>query len=250
MLRYLLPANGTGIGVNVRVQWAETHKLLKLRVPSALKAPALLGQVPFGTEPLPMTGRENVAQRWAALRDGSHALGVINNGTYGLSGKGSTLWLTMLRSPAYTGHPINDRKIIPQDRYTAHIDQGERLFSFVLTAGESDTVVAGITRKADTFGEKPMVLSFFPAGNDGCTPPEAPLTLSDDVIQMPALKKAADGRGYILRLFNPTAETRCTTGESHLLNDPLPVTLGKYEVAGWRILDGCAVPCDLMEQPL
>lgn len=250
VLRYLLPADGTDVGVQLRVQWAETHKLLKLRVPGALNAPALLGQVAFGTEELPMTGRENVAQRWAALSDGSHALGIINDGTYGLSGKDGTLWLTLLRSPAYTGHPINDRKIIPQDRYTAHIDQGERLFGFVLTAGEADAVVSGISRKADAAGEKPVVLSFFPAGNDGCVPQAAPLTLSDGVIQMPALKKTADGRGCLLRLFNPTAETRSTAVESRLLNAPLTVTLGKYEAASWRIENGKAIPCDLMENPL
>ncbi len=250
VVRYTLPANGTDIGINVRLQWAETHKLLKLRVPGALGSPALLGQIAFGVEELSMDGRENVAQRWAALCGDGRALGVINDGTYGLSGKDGTLWLTMLRSPAYTGHPINDRKIIPQDRYTAHIDQGERLFSFVLTAGEAAAVMDGISRKADAAGEKPMVLSFFPAGNDGCTPVSAPLTLSDDVVQMPALKKAADGNGYILRLFNPTAGERSTTAAGPLLNAPLMAELGGYEAASWRIENGEARPCDLMENPL
>ncbi len=250
ILRYLLPANGTDISVQARVQWAETHKMLKLRIPGALTSPKLVGQVAFGAEELPMTGRENVAQRWALLTDGSHALGVINDGTYGLSGKEDTLWLTMLRSPAYTGHPINDRKIIPQDRYTAHIEQGERLFRFVLTAGAADAVTGSISRKADVTGEVPTVISFFPAGNDGCTPQPALLTLSDDVIQLPALKKATDGCGYILRLFNPTADTRSTTVTSRLLNAPLDVTLGRYEAASWRIENGVAVPCDLMEAPL
>ena len=250
VLRYLLPVNGTDIGVDLRLQWAETHKMLKLRIPGALQTPALVGQVAFGAEELPMTGRENVAQRWAALTDGNRALGVINDGTYGLSGKEGTLWLSLLRSAAYTGHPINDRKIIPQDRYTAHIDQGERLFRFVLCPGKAGEVLEGISRKADAAGEKPTVLSFFPAGNDGCTPLPALLMLSDSVIQLPALKKAADGRGCILRLFNPTAEARSTTVESLLLHAPLSVTLGKYEVASWRIENGAASPCDLMENPL
>lgn len=250
VLRYLLPAAGTDITVELRVQWAETHKMLKLRIPGALDAPKLIGQVAFGAEELPMTGRENVAQRWAALTDGCRALGVINSGTYGLSGKDGTLWLTLLRSPAYTGHPIGDRKIIPQDRYTPHIEQGERLFRFQLTAGERTGVLEAISRKADVFGEKPVVLSFFPAGNDGRTPAPALLTLSDNVIQMPALKKAADGCGYILRLFNPTADRRDTVVESRLLTAPLAVTLNRYEAASWRIENGAAIPCDLMEQPL
>ena len=111
-------------------------------------------------------------------------------------------------------------------------------------------MVNGISRKADAAGEKPVVLSFFPAGNDGCTPQGAPLTLSDDVIQMPALKKTADGRGCLLRLFNPTAVPRSTVVRTRLLNAPLAVTLGAYEAASWRMENGEVIPCDLMENPL
>ncbi len=248
-VRYTLPRTGTQLGIEVRVQWAETHKMLKLCVPSAFAAPILLGQIAYGTEELPMTGRENVAQRWAALTENGHALAVLNSGTYGLCGTAGALHLSMLRSPGYTAHPIDERKILPQDRYSPHIDQGERLYRFALLGGEEAAVVATAGRRADEFGEAPMLMSFFPAGSDGKTPLPALLTLEgDDAVQLAALTRSLDGKGHTLRLFNPTAGARTVTLQSELLASPLTLELGRYELATLKVTDGSAVKCDLLEK--
>ncbi len=247
-VRYALSATGAGIEMEVRVQWAETHKMLKLRVPGTLSGPTLLGQVAYGVEALPMTGRENVAQRWAALTDGAHALTVTNSGTYGLSGKDGTLWLSLLRSPGYTAHPIDERQILPQDRYSPHVDQGERLYRFALLGGSADSLLPAAGRRADEFGEAPMVLSFFPAGNDGKTPLPALLTLAGDTaVQLAALTHSLDGAGLTARLFNPTADERTVTLTGPDLAAPVTVTLGQYEIATLKLADGKAVKCDLLE---
>ncbi len=250
-LRYALSATGAGIELEVRVQWAETHKMLKLRVPTALHSPRLLGQVAYGEEDLPMTGRENVAQRYATLADDAHALTVLNSGTYGLAGQDSTLWLSLLRSPGYTAHPIEDRQILPQDRYSPHVDQGERLYRFALVGGSADSLPATAARRADAFGEAPMVMSFFPAGNDGKTPLPALLTLTgDDAVQLAALTHSLDAKGLTARLFNPTGTDRTVTLTGVDLTAPVTVSLAAFEIVTLKITDGKAVKCDLLENPV
>lgn len=250
VVRYLFSQASAAVEIEVRVQWAETHKMLKLRLPSALAAPRLLGQVAFGEEELPATGRENVAQRYAALTDGTNALTVLNDGTYGLAAKDGVLWLSLLRSAAYTAHPIGERKILPQDRYTPHIEQGERLYRFALLGGPAAAVLPGAGRRADIFGERPMALSAFPAGDGAATLPPFLTLTGDDAVQMTTLKQAADGDGLILRLFDPTADGRSVTLQGAGLAAPLTVTLAPFEVVTLRLRDGVATPCDLMEQPL
>ena len=176
---------------------------------------------------------------------------VLNDGTYGLSGRDGVLWLSLLRSPAYTAHPIGERRIIPQDRYSPQIEQGERLYRFCLLAGDAAQVLPGTARRADAFGERPMALSFFPAGEANARPLDALLQLTgDDAVQLPAVKRAADGRGLIVRLFNPTAAPRTAVLQGAPLAAPLSVAFGPFEIVTLRLLEGEACRCDLLEQSL
>ena len=89
------------------------------------------------------------------------------------------------------------------------IDTGQRVFKFVMNAGPRAERFAKIDREALVQAEKPMALSFFPCG-DGKKPGKF-VTLSDEVIQLSAMKKAQKGDGVIIRLFNPTSRARKTT---------------------------------------
>lgn len=229
--RYKIPKAGTELEIETRVQWAEKDQLVKLQIPcrvgggtdpdvavgdrSHSDGVRFIGQTAFGINELPANGDEAVAQKWVAVIGGGQALTCINNGVYGSSCDGGVLRLTLLRSPAYSGHPIGDREIVPQDRFTPRLDQGERLFHFWLNAGPADERLAAVDREAIVHNERPMALSFFPSGR---TRPQgagdklgAFVTLSDGVIQMSALKRSEDGKRLIIRLFEPTGQKRTTT---------------------------------------
>ena len=122
---------------------------------------------------------------------------------------GGKLRLTLLRSPAYTGNPIGDRTIVPQDRYTPRIDQGERIFKFWFNAGQVTERLTSVDREALMHNECPYALSFFPSG-EGESPP-AGLVLNDNVVQLTAFKQAEDEKGFIIRMFEPTGRPRSTT---------------------------------------
>lgn len=231
-LRYKLPRQGTEVEVEVRVHWNEKSKLLKLVVPTAWAEPAYLGQVAYGVATLPNDGREAVAQKWTAAVDGGGALTCINDGSYGSDCRNGDIRLTLLRSPAYTCHPIQDRPLLPADRYSPRIDQGERLFRFWINAGGSQERLDAVDREALAHNEKPFVLSFFPSGEGVSLPPLA--TLDDPVVEIAAFKQAQDSEDYIVRIFEPTGRRRSTVLRIPALGLAQPVVLAPFEIKTLR----------------
>ena len=247
-LRWLLPKNGSAIGLEVRVLWNEKDSMLKLSVPTGLAKSRLRGQVAYGVDDLPSDGNEVVAQQWVAVTNERFAVTVVNNGTYGSDCLNGELRLSLLRSPAYSAHPINDRPLVPQDRLTPRIDQGERQFSFRLMAGPATTCLAAIDRQAVVFNRPPMALSFFPAGGGSAAQPG--FLLSDDLCQLTACKRAENGKGLILRIFNPSAEPRRTTLRVPVVGASLALRLSPFEIRTLRLRGTTFTEVDLLEKPL
>ena len=151
---------------------------------------------------------ENVSQKYIALCDDQKALIASNTGTYGSSYDKGTLYYTLLRSPGYTAHPVEERRVMPTDRYMPYIEQGERDFSFRFDGGEKEEMLKKAARTAQHFNTKPMALSFYPGGEGEKI--SNVLSLSDDCVCITAFKQSDDKKGYIVRLFNPTEQNRAT----------------------------------------
>ncbi|MGQ9649492.1 MAG: glycoside hydrolase family 38 C-terminal domain-containing protein [Phycisphaerae bacterium] len=250
--RYKLPKQGTEIEIELRVHWNEKDRMLKLSIPVRLAGFEFLGQTAFGVNPLPMHGNEAVAQKWVAVvsRRAQTAITCINEGSYGSDFSTDGLRLTLLRSPAYAGHPFFDRPIVEQDRYTPRIDQGERVFRFWLNAGSLGERLSVIDREALVHNEKPYALSFFPSGAGAR--PKAGAVLSDDVVQMSCLKLAEDNDDLIVRLFEPTGQARSTTLSLPCIGFKTKVDLGPLEVKTLRVnpKSRAVRETDLIERPI
>ena len=89
---------------------------------------------------------------------------------------------------------------------------------------------------------KPMTLSFYPTGIG--TIPKSPLKLSNtDCVTINAFKKADNGEGYIIRLFNPTEKSQnCIL---HFYDAQMVIQFGKYEIK-FRVSDGVIEVVDVM----
>ena len=192
-LQYKLPKRGTEIEIDVRVHWNEKDRMLKLSVPTTGRESTYLGQVACGVGELPVNGDEAVAQKWVAAvsKASNQAVTVINDGVYGSDFCDGELRLTLLRSPAYSAHPIFERPIVPQDRYIPRQEQGERLYRFWLNAGQVRRRLDAVDREALAHNEKPFALSFNPSGAG--RKPKTGVTLSDAVVQVMAVKPACKG---------------------------------------------------------
>ena len=249
---YRIPKHGTEIEIEVRVHWNEKDRMLKWAIPTTLGNGAVLGQQAFGVQHFPNTGRECAAHKWMALvaEDESRGITCINDGVYGFDGCDGELRMSLLRSPAYCAHPWADRPILPQDRYNARIDQGERLFTFWLNAGPWEKRLESVDREAIAHNEKPYALSFFPTGEGKM--PKPVVTLSDDVVQMSALKLQTGTDACIIRLYEPTGVGRSTRITSSLYGIDEEIILGPFEVKTFRMdkSSNKLVPTDMVERPL
>ncbi len=250
--RYKLPKQGTEVEVEVRVHWNEKNRMLKLSVPVRGSRFEYLGQTAFGINPLPTGGCEAVAQKWVAVVDRRFdiALTCINEGSYGSDFSKDGLRLTLLRSPAYAGHPFFDRPIVVQDRYTPRIDQGERVFRFWFNAGSVDERLSVVDREALVHNETPFALSFYPSGIGRKPKPGA--VLDDDVVQVSCLKLAEDGDDVIVRLFEPTGQARRTTLSLPFIGVKTRVELGPFEIKTFRVSRRTrkVTEVDLLEKPV
>lgn len=231
---YKLPKRGTEIEVSVKVYWNEKMKMLKWAIPTSLKNPRYIGQVAYGAEDLPADGRELVAQKWTAVVSGSDgsALTCINDCTYGSDFNDGEIRVSLVRSPGYSAgcsdFYVRDPKIMPQDRFSSYIDQGERDFCFWINAGHGSERMAAVDREALMHNEKPFVLSFFPYGSG--KNPEPLILLDDDAINMTAFKKCEGSDNYIIRLFEPTGTGRSATVTIPVLGISQTVGFGKFEI--------------------
>ncbi|MFQ6037712.1 MAG: glycoside hydrolase family 38 C-terminal domain-containing protein, partial [Candidatus Aminicenantales bacterium] len=208
--RYHVPKRGTEFEVELRVFWNERDRMLKLAVPTVFRDGVCRGQVAYGVEEFLQTGMETVAQQWVGLvsADGRRGLTVINDRTYGFDVKGGELRISLLRSAAYAADTGGGRALRYQERFIPRMDQGEHVFRFWVNGGTGHTRMHHVDREASVRNQPPMALCCYPDGLGDKVP--ASVVLSDDAVQVTAIKMAEDNKEVVLRLFEPTGERRAT----------------------------------------
>ena len=139
--------------------------------------------------------------------------------------------MSLVRGVTYCAHPIGERELIPQDRFTKKIDQGENRYSFRLTVCQRGE----LERRATEFVQKPIALNIFPVPSKN-TSKELSVKVGGDIISMPAMKKMCGDGGVAFRLLNNTPEAV----ESYIeINGcRLDLHFGKYEVKTVVYRDG------------
>ena len=252
-IRYTLSKEGDDLQVSIRVSWLEGERMLKLSVPTPLAGGGCRGEVVYGVEEFDRPAEELVAQKWVGLvsADGGEAVTIINDGTYGFDFEEGELRLSLLRSPAFAGHPVDgDVTIIRSDRFEPRIDRGERSFTFWFEGGPAAERFSRVGREALARNETPAVLCCHPSGTG--KKPAAGVILSDDTVLMTAMKLAEGCERLILRLFNPTGTDRTTTIRMPSLGFELEVALRGFEIRTLALdaATGETFETDLLERRL
>ena len=233
--RYKLPKIGTQFEVETRVYWNQKNRLLKLLIPMTDTGSEYLGQTAFGTQQLPSNGNEAVAQKWVAVvnEKADKCFTCINDGIYGSDFSGRNLRLTMLRSPAYAGHPAGTNDMVASGRFTERMDQGERLFRFWIDGGNIANRLDRVASDALAKNEKPFVLSFFPNGDGKKPKPFA--VLDKEFVEISAIKKAENNNGWIIRLFNSTSRKQSAQLKLPVFGTKIKLKFSPFEIKTLRV---------------
>ncbi len=220
---YKIYKNNDDVDIDITLYMNDINKIVKLKLPIA-KQGTLIGQAPFGTDKLFDDARENVAHRFVALDTGSECVALLNRDVYGSHYENNTLYMSLARGVTYCAHPIGERELIPLDRYTKKIDQGENNYSFRLTVTSRDK----LERKTTEFVQRPYCLNIFPIPVENHKEKPLDVSIEGDIISMPTIKKADDKDAIIFRLLNNTENS---VQSSLIVNGQrLSLAFGKYEV--------------------
>ena len=237
---YKIYKNNDLVDVDVTLFLGDINRFVKLKVPFSVQG-KLIGQTVFGTEDLYMDARENVSQRFIALDDGNRCAAILNNCIYGSHFESGALYLSLCRGVTYCAHPIMARPIIPTDRFTKKIDQGESAYSFRLGIFARNE----LENAAQTFNHKPYVLNVFPTGSAHPETKPFSVNLGNDAVSLVTLKRKDDTCDtYVLRLFNNTPDAQ--SGTLCLCNAALPLVYTPYEVKTVLYKDGTLTEAEQM----
>lgn len=251
VLRYRVPAQGSELEIEARVFWEEQDRMLKLSIPTLLPHGRCFGQVAYGVEEFAPDGSEKVAQKWLAVQsaDPERSLTVINDRTYGFDLLDGELRLSLLRSPAYSGHPVDDvTPIVRQDRFETRMDQGEHTFTFWINYGPARDRFHRISTEALLKNEPYSALCAFPSGTG--EKPLPGIRFSNQAVQLGAWKQSEDGTHIILRVFETTGQRQTMLATIPALGIKQAIELDAFELKSFAIdrKTGTLSEVDLLER--
>ncbi len=176
-----------------RAHWTARQVLLKAAFPVAVRADSASYEVQFGAVRRPTHVNtswdqekfEVCAHRWMDLSEPGYGVSVLNDSRYGCDVHGSVLRLTLLRGAEW---PDPDA------------DRGEHALTYSLFPHAGDWTDAGTVRRAWELNTRMTCAA--PAAAGGTAAPRAFLRVDGPAI-LQALKRAEDGDGWIIRLYEP-----------------------------------------------
>ena len=211
VMRYCLLHDESRIEVDMRVNWQEKDKMLKTPLYAAGRHKRCFGQTAYAVQEYTEFGREHVSQKWTALlADAPEEAGfaVLDRGIYGFHFDEEGLYLSLLRSPAYSAYPVPGTQPIRSDRCTPRIDQGERRFRFDILAGPSGRLRQQAERRALEINEEPVSLFTSPSPAPPHASSESFITLDNPAVLMTAFKRSRSGPQYVIRLHETSGSSQ------------------------------------------
>ncbi len=182
-----------GIRFDTEVDWQEDHKFLKVAFPVNVNATKASFEIQFGHVERPthkntswdVARFEVCAQKWADVSDGGYGLAILNQGKYGHDVQGSTLRLSLLRSPK-APDPICDR--------------GVHRFTYVVFPHFDQVAHSDVVRAAYAVNAEPHVVPLDPSeGSKVQLPPFVHVDSRDLMVE--TVKKAEDSNHLVVRLY-------------------------------------------------
>ncbi len=228
--RITVPKAGSYLDVHYRVHWHEHAHALKIGITLPGTITDLVGQTVFGRQSLCCGGQEVTAQRWVlAKAAGKSTVGVLSDSAYGYSVSGSTLWVTLLRSPYYAALPINDRPLIRCPQFTPVVDQGVRDFRLRLLL-DNGGLEDGIEHLAQAWNEAPLAYSYYPSPAAPKASTQSAVRISDHRVQLVSARVTEPAQTVRVRLFSSSHRAISSTVAVPRLKLSKRFRFGPFEV--------------------
>ena len=143
------------------------------------------------------------------------------------------MFLSLLRAPAYAAHPIEERKLVHEERFIPRMDQGEHHLRFAVCGGNAEARRKRVDFEAQIMNEELFMIPAFPSG-DGVQP-KPMLLLSELSVQLTALYYDAQKDGYVARLWNTQGVPVKATVSLPVWDTKCEIELGAYQFCTYCI---------------
>jgi alpha-mannosidase len=209
---YRLYAGGAFVESLCEVDWREHRKMLKLAFPAEVSNPVATYEIQYGHIRRPADGDEEPGLTWVDVSDDEGGLCLVNDAKYSYDVEGSTIGLTVLRSPVYAHH--DPRKLDPNGRY-AYIDQGLQEFRYRLFP-HSGAWQDALPHRLGCELNSPLIAVVASQHPGSAQAKGAFLAVGAENVIVSVIKRAEDGDGIILRAFETHGQaTRCAFKLAH-----------------------------------
>jgi len=229
-----LDAGARRLEVHTEVDWHESHTMLKVCFPLAVRSPVATFETAFGaterpthrSTPWDRARYEVPGHRFADLSEHGFGVALLSDSKYGWSCHGSEVRLSLLRSP---------KSPDPE------ADMGRHAFAYALLPHAGGWREAGVLAEAHRFNQPLRWAAVEPLGLGAG---RSFAVVDDPNLVLDTIKRAEDGDDLVLRLYEahgargrarlglarPFAEARLSNGLEED-GEPLPVADGMVELA-------------------
>lgn len=191
----ILYSGSRRIDFQTRVDYRETHQLLKAAFPVAIRSTYATYDVQYGNVRRPnhwntswdQARFESVAHRWADLSEHNYGVSLLNNCKYGHDIKGNVLRITLLKAATHPDHLQ---------------DQGEHQFTYSLLPHGGDFIEGQTVLQAYFLNDPMTAVKGTPK-----LAYESFLSFNTDQVELDAVKKSEDGSSIVIR-FHEFAGSR------------------------------------------
>lgn len=182
------------IDFETKVDWQETEKMLKAAFDVDVLSPEATYEIAYGNIKRPTHWNtswdkarfEVPAHKWADLSEGGYGVSILNDCKYGYDIKDNVMRITLLRAPVYPD-PVAD-KGYHEFVYSLYPHQGDWRQGDVVHRGyELNVPLKAVIARSTKEGPLPGSYSF--------------LNLDKQNVVIEVLKRAEDGNGLILRVY-------------------------------------------------
>ena len=235
--RYILYAEADQLQVDVCLNLHERHRMIKLCFPTAFREGFDVAEISFGALERSANGNEEHCQGWAALQGNAGGLAILNNGKYSYSAKNGELRLTIANTSIFADHYGQQTR----DASCRFLDQGEQRFSYALVPFAGSWRDAALARRASLFNQPlTAVVETYHEGPLGSA--YSGLSLDNPKILLSAIKRAENGRGWILRACETTGEAQHVRLAMPMFGRECTLDFGAFEIKTLFLPDDSALP--------
>lgn len=233
---YVIDKKFDTLEIRDRVFYQHKDNMLKLEVPLNFKVKTTKSETLYSAQERTSTKdfTEQPNQRWVAVQGNSNFMSVANTGSFAHNLTKNTLYLNVMRSPAYASFGMGENNRFTDKRFRPRQDQGEHLMSYLIRFGDGHFNEMQASHDAGVLNASPWYQIYYPRSKkkkqSQLMTAGAPISVSAKNVEIVAVKKAEESESLIIRVLEHAGKkTNCNVKLAGYAKQGV-VALGPYQL--------------------